>query len=574
MVESSSLTLPEDPKEAQEVFNFLPIKNQLKIVLQAQGKGRLHYLFLSEHPDQLVQQLPELDVFLTIKEVGERDCLDLISLTTPEQFQYILDLDFWRRDQLDPEKILNWMEILLESGEKKVTQFIHSTDPEFIALLLKKFLHVTSLEGERLEEMDKIPLFTLDQFYFIDFKVNKTREIFEPFLGILYHTDGEGYRKLMESLVVEIDSELEETEYRLRNGRLNDHGFPDFEESLEIYRFVNPNSLIAEERFPRVMGRGEVGKEGSIFYLTFQHEGPFLSSVLSKIDDPQKQDRLRQEITALCNKAIVAEAIDLSNIMGMERVVKKVYRTLNLGLQYLSKEDEIKAFEILPSLPIQRLFQCGVSATLLLRRRAESILKGPWVSGDQENLTFLDPSHLEKFEGILRKRPALYRDGIYEDFKNLQDLKETEDFLESIETIINFLGKELNIYPHHLREMNLDGCHPEDWREITLSTIFLTSLANQMLKGSFQFRAIEQAHVKDLLFRVFERDAQGKGVTKMEVKDGLREWLSSVEGEERKRQHLLAFRDFCLDLFEEEYGKIPLEEEIDPRFVKGLVIRS
>jgi hypothetical protein len=122
--------------------------------------------------------------------------------------------------------------------------------------------------------------------------------------------------------------------------------------------------------------------------------------------------------------------------------------------------------------------------------------------------------------------------------------------------------------------MNLDGCHPEDWREITLSTIFLTSLANQILKGSFQFEAIEQAQVKDFLYRVFERDAQGKGVTKMEVKDGLREWLSSVEGEERKRQHLLAFRDFCLDLFEEEYGKIPLEEEIDPRFVKGLIIRS
>jgi len=101
--------------------------------LQARGKDRLHYLFLSEHPEVLVQQLPELEVFLTVKEVGEKDCLDLISLTTPEQFQYLLDLDFWKRDQLDPEKILHWMEILLESGEKKITQFIHATDPEFMA---------------------------------------------------------------------------------------------------------------------------------------------------------------------------------------------------------------------------------------------------------------------------------------------------------------------------------------------------------------------------------------------------------------------------------------------------------
>ena len=70
MADPSVLVLPEDPQEAQKVFHSLPVKNQLDIVLQAHGKDRLHYLILSEHPEQLVQQLPELDVFLTVKEVG------------------------------------------------------------------------------------------------------------------------------------------------------------------------------------------------------------------------------------------------------------------------------------------------------------------------------------------------------------------------------------------------------------------------------------------------------------------------------------------------------------------------
>ncbi len=572
MVDILPVTLPEDPKEAQKVFNSLPIKNQLDIVLQARGKERLHYLFLSEHSEELVQQLPELEVFLTVKEVGEKDCLDLISLTTPEQFQYFLDLDFWKRDQLDPEKILHWMEILLESGEKKVTQFIQSADPEFIALLLKKFLHVTTLDGDHLEGMDRIPLFTLDQFYFVDFKGKKTRELFEPFLRILYHIDGDGYRRLMESLVCEIESELEETGYRFRNGRLNDYGFPDLEEALEIYRFINPDSLVLEERPLKVSGEKEIERDSSIFYLTHQTEGPFLSSILSKIDDPHEQDRLRQEITALCNKAIVAEAIDLSNIAGMERIIKKVYHTLNLGLQYLSKEDEIKASEILRSSPIQKLLQCGVSTTILQRRKAESILKGPWFSNDQENLVFLDPPYFKKFEGILRKRPVLYRDWIYEDFKDLQDLKETEDFLEFIEAITHFGGEELNVSPRSLKEMDLSNCHPEKWQELTLSTIFITSLANQVLKGTFQFQAIELGQVKVLVSRVFERDDQGKGVIKMELRNGLEERLSSMERDPQKRDHLIAFRDFCLDLFEEQFGKIPPGEEIDPRFVKGLLI--
>jgi len=115
----------------------------------------------------------------------------------------------------------------------------------------------------------------------------------------------------------------------------------------------------------------------------------------------------------------------------------------------------------------------------------------------------LDPFHFETFEGILRKRPALYRDGTFEDFKNLQDLKEAEDFLESIEVIVNVLGKELKVYPHDLKKMDLNKCHPERWEEITLSTIFLTSLANQILRGIFQFEAIPKAQLRELLSRLF-----------------------------------------------------------------------
>lgn len=572
MVEYPPITLPEDPLEAQRVFNSLPVNDQLNTVLKARGKDRLHYLFLSEHSEELVQQLPELEIFLTIKEVGEKDSLDLVSLTTPEQFQYILDLDFWKRDQLDPEKVLHWMEILLESGEKKITQFIHATDPEFMALVLKKFLHVTTLEGEHLEGMERIPLFTLDQFYYIHFKGKRTREVFEPFLQMLHRENRENYQRLMDALIVELESELEETGYRLRNGRLNDHGFPDLEEALKIYYFVNPDAFISEERPIEIRTQEERKRESSIFYLAHQEESPFFSAVFSRIEEPQEQDRLRQEITALCNKAIVAEAIDLSNIVGMERVVKKVFYTLNLGLQYLSKEDELKAFQILQTLPIQKLFQYGMSTTLLLRRKAESILKGPWFSGDRKHLVFLDPSHFETFEGILRKRPTLYRDGTYEDFKNLQDLKGAEDFLESIETITHFLGGKLNVSPTDLKKMDLSRCHPERWEEITLSMVFLTSLSNQILRGVFQFEAIPKAQLRELLSRLIERDTQGRGVVRMEIKSELMGWSMSMEKDKKRQDHLHAFLDFCLDLLEEEYGRMSPEDEVDPRFVRGLLI--
>ncbi|MBM4351248.1 MAG: hypothetical protein FJ106_15320 [Deltaproteobacteria bacterium] len=574
MTGPSLLTLPEDPKEARKLFQSLSLQNQLELVLRSRGKERLHTLFLSEHPEELVQSLPEQEIFLTVKEIGEKDCLDLISLTTPEQFQYLLDLEFWKRDQIDPEKVLHWIETLLESGDKKVAQFIRTTDPEFVALILKKFIRVTTLEGEQTEQMDSLPLFTLDQFYFIGFKGVKTREVFEPFLKTFSRIDSEGYRRLMEALISELESELEETGYRFRNSRLNDYGFPDFEEALDIYQFIQPESLLKREDAFKPIGPEPLRRESSIYYLTFHNEGPFFSAILSRIDDPQEQDRLKQEITSLCNKAIIAEAIDLSNLSGTERVIQKAYHYLNLGLQYLSSEEEKKGVDILLSLPNQKIFQCGVSLTLLLRKRASAILSHSWLGKEPEHLVLLDTPYFDKMEGVLRKRPAFYRDGVYDDFKDLRDLKAMESFLDSIEALLSFFGERLKISFPFLKGMDLSGCHPERWQEITLSTIFLTALANQVLLGTCKFEPIEKVRLQNLFSHLFERDVQGKGMIKAEMRNELREGLGSMESDPHQRDHLVEFQEFCLSLFEEAFGKIPPGEEIDPRFIKGLLIRS
>jgi len=58
----------------------------------------------------------------------------------------------------------------------------------------------------------------------------------------------------------------------------------------------------------------------------------------------------------------------------------------------------------------------------------------------------------------------------------------------------------------------------------------------------------------------------------MEMKKRWKSFLSSIEDNETKRQHFLAFCDFCSDLLEEQYGRIPSDEEIEMRFLKGLPI--
>jgi hypothetical protein len=572
MVETSPVLLSGDPQQIQKVFNSLPVDQQVGIVLEARGKERLRALFFSNNPKDLVEKLPELEIFLTVKEVGRSDAIDLVTLTTPEQFQYLLDLDLWKKDRLDPDKVVHWLEILLESGEERVVEFIRSSDPEFLCLLLIAFLHITKFEGDPTELMDRTHPFTLDREYFITFRKPDTRPVFQPFLEILYRYDSDTYRRLMESLLGELESDIEETAYRFRNARLADFGFPDVEQALEIYRFVDPGAVPVEEA-PQVKASDVSEKPQPTFYLTARGDGPFFSEVLSRVADPLVQDRLKGELAGLCNKAMVAESIDLFDVGDMEWVIKKVFHYLNLGLQGLSGKEEGRAVRILHAVSLQRIFQSGVGATLLMRKKAEALLKGPWFNGDRKNLRFLDSIDREIVEGVLKRKPGFYRNGVVDDFRNLQDLKEVEDVLERIDVVVTTLGEKLNLTPEKAREQGWVSDHADMEKDIPLSTFFLTATANRVLNGRFEMKAIDKSRLKELFSIMFEQDEQRRGKLRMEIRQDVSEWLeSTVEDDERKRQHLLAFWDFCKDVLEGDFGRIPPGQDVDPRFVRALVI--
>jgi len=553
-------------------FTSLPLPCQLEVLLNTRGQERLRYLSLSSDPQQLVRRLPALEVFLTIKEVGASEALDLISLTTPEQLQCLLDLDLWKGDCLDPERVLSWLSILLECGEEKINQFLRSTDPEFLGWLCKKFLRISKVDPDLPSPPTDPSSFTLDGVYFISFCSQEAREILQPFLQAFYYLDAHFCRTILEASLWELETGLEEMEYRWRSGRLADMGFPELEEATKIYAFIDPDSISRQELGGTEVSLSEPTEAPApTFYLALQPPGSLLTALLRRITDPWEQDRLKREIAHLCNCAIVAEPLNQLNIAGMERVATKVFHYLDLGLQYASGGKEGKAAELLRSLPLRLLFQCGFSTTLLLRRRARSLLQGPWLGNDRRNLVFLDHPYREKLEGMLRKRPLFYRGDRYDDFHDLRDLREAEDTLRCLAVVLRATGEWLQVFPEQLRTMALQDCFPSEWQEIKLSTIFLTATANFLLYGALAWQPIPLARIWDLLDRFLTYPEKGEATVREEVRAQVEEWSSSVVQTE-DLPFLLEFWDFCFHLFQEEYGHIPPHEPIDPRFVRGLLL--
>ncbi len=564
--------LPATPAGADEDLRSVPRENQLETILRKRGKARLEAILNAEKPEELVRALPGLEIFMTVQEVGKRDCLELFNLVTPQQFQYLVDLDAWRKDRLVPEKILEWMEIITECGDEKFSQWVRTADLEVFIFVLKKFIQVTRQGKDPLCMGEEPADVSLESLYSISFKDEQSRDILQAFLKKFLHLDSDLYRRVMEGIIWELESDLEEAGYRWRNARLADLGFPDFQDALEIYRFVNPRtaSLEGKTLIPR-----ELGENGSAsaFPLTLQGASPVFSSALRRLDPPSEREAVRAELVSLFNKAIIAESLSDFSREEMERVGRKVFHYLNLGLQTLSREKAAPPESVLRSVSIQKIFQCGFGSTLLLKKRAEAIFKGPWFEGNRHHLAFLDFPDGEKMKGLLRKRPAFYRNGLYMDFETLEDLQEVGMFLEMIAAATQFIVDHLGLSPRKLKETDWRGCYPNRWEDMTLTTILLTSLGNRILKNVFHFMPIEKSQLPILLDLFFEQKEIGLRALRIELRKEIYDWMKSLAKEEGRRISLQRFWDYCFHVLEEQYERISPAERIEPGFTRGLLIR-
>ncbi|MBW2119384.1 MAG: hypothetical protein JRH09_15880, partial [Deltaproteobacteria bacterium] len=87
----------------------------LKEVYPLSGEMALDRILREDNPRELIRGLPHEDFFWLVKKVGDNDCLTLLELASQDQWQYLLDLEMWRKDRLNPDKALQWLERLKQA---------------------------------------------------------------------------------------------------------------------------------------------------------------------------------------------------------------------------------------------------------------------------------------------------------------------------------------------------------------------------------------------------------------------------------------------------------------------------
>jgi len=521
--------LRQERKIGMAEFNALSKSEQLNIIHQHQGKKKYDLILNSGHAEELVPQLHPQEVYLTVNDLGADDSSELLALASPEQINLLLDLDCWDNDRLSPVLSLHWLQLLLGTGEEKVSQLVVNIEPEILALFLKK--HLVIRRGiEAYDDDDAENAYRLESLYDIDYHSEDAAKTIGALLNIWMVKEQESYLLIMEMIRSEQLTTLEEEMFQSRNNRLLDLGILPTSEARELYTHVDPANFTPGGKSDYRIEAEEQNNPAAI--LTLAEPDNLLADILA--GGVSQEQAI--ELLMLANRKLSADNVDLSSAQQLGEAIQSVYDTLNLALEYLTANDIQKAEQIFATTYLLRLFQLGHSLIQERLTRAKSLAKSPLYSLlDYQEFLFID--------SLLQSPPALYFYGDEDCPGSLEPIKTLKD-LELLDMRLAQISALLDQFTHNFSELlpQQDGLEDEIANEElpTLAQLFITAVANQLLGLGFSANPLLPEDLAQLKSSSFEN-----GQLSPEFAAGFAQSFPALNEDCR------FFIDFCLALWED-----------------------
>lgn len=395
----------QDYLKVIDQFNSLDIDQKLSIFGNLPPQAREDLIGLVARPGEIIRRVSEEEMFFTIKDLGEENAERLVAMTTGRQLMYLLDIDLWTQKGLNVVSVTRWFQIIVGIGEEKVLQLVQVSDPELLCSLLNKavFVKMKDPDIDLTEQLDFLPPFTLDNTFFVDFRIPLIEDCVKEFLDCIFRYDSAYYMKLMQSLASGWLPEFEDSAYRWRSARLADHGFPDFDEALEIYSLFNPALIrTSNTESGPVDETPGVDTKKLLTYPTVVLNGKNLfEKTVAGINNHEIRDRIASEIAHVANRIMVADCLDPGSISALKATLEKTGGYINLGLEEVLSREPVSAQTVLEANHMEYLFRHGYTLIMQLQYEGRRFLKD--CEGGLENLGLpLAPL----MSGLLLKRPV------------------------------------------------------------------------------------------------------------------------------------------------------------------------
>ena len=220
---------------------------------------------------------------------------------------------------------------------------------------------------------------------------------------------------------------------REQDRRLDIHGFVDYYEALSIYSDPESTETVA---VPREVDPGDGCDSGRATpaaiakcFCGVLMGGEFLLDALGRVRE-QDSERLADELTALGNRILSANLVDLGEVESVRPALEEMRDFLTIGLQHLSGDDPASPPRVLKTHHVGTVFKSGFNQLVQLRDQAEQMARFPSFTTE-----LLESPDREFVDGVKRFKPILWESGAYRNFQSLSAYPERHERLEDIRTM-------------------------------------------------------------------------------------------------------------------------------------------
>ena len=447
------LSMNEDKKLKRTVELHKNLNKQRKEILSQPAEKALDRILDSPQPAAIVHSFPEEDFYFLINDIGIEDSLQLLSLASDKQWEYILDIEVWEKDRISINNVTKWLDLFIKADSQRFVRWFLNKKTEFVEFYLFKNIEVKIREHDQDPSIFGDDFFTLDDVFYIRFvdlplgaesdsNFIKTRnEVLSKFIDRLSGYDHNIYQNVLIEAFSIIPSEYEEEAFRLRNVRLAEKGFLPFDEAIGIYQPLKPEAL-SGQRTKCIANNSEEKLYIPVPYYSTEmlKEDNLFTDSLKKIAKDDVLQQIQVELAGLANQIIVADQRVIKNKEELNDIVKKTCGYISIGLKLLTEKgaepDKNRSVALIRKFPLSKIFRVGYGLVLELKWRAEKWRKRSWFKKNGLPLSFWGEEWVGVLGGLLIKKPLYYdnyRTGVlYREFYSVEDIKYAEKVLNKI----------------------------------------------------------------------------------------------------------------------------------------------
>ncbi len=547
-----------------------------KQVLSLEGMQALDAILDHPQPNALIHSFAEEDLLFLIHHIGPEDALDLISMASDRQWEYILDIETWEKDRINLNAVTEWLSLMLKADPQRFIHWAATEKPELIEYLLFHSIEIIVREDDQDPSDFEDGFITYDDiFYFripedkyapdaqTDFK-EQHQELLNRVIDHLAKIDHVFYQQTLLRSANVIPAESEEEAFRLRNFRLAEKGFVPFHEAVGVFQPISVDHLKKRKKLIADQPEPETFVPAPINHTFMMGEDSIFSQTLGKIKSFNVLHQLQTEFAGVCNQLIAAEPNPVRSRDELKAIVKKACGFISIGIERLLHIEKVitdaATEEYIKTYPLIDLFRTGYGEVVNLRQQAKTWQKNSWFSENKLALNFWGERLVGVIGGLLINRPKFY------DNQQTGDLYREFETMEDIETTRIILGEAM-AYDHLLAAMAIAADDFSKDRFITCENLLMTLWARHCIDLPTEITPIPVTLFKPFFADLWEPGKTPPAIQESKKSDFL-QWLAAESGfpENEISQSLGHALELLFDEIAEDYGTIG-PEDLDPRFV-------